>query len=44
MPMADDALAAVRQLEIGMAGQKGREFGLEGLLDQPLRPPRAGFP
>jgi hypothetical protein len=26
-----------------MAGQKGREFGLHGLLDQPLRPRAQDF-
>ena len=35
--MPNDALAAVRQLEIAVRGQEGREFGLHRLLDQPLR-------
>ncbi len=35
--MPDDALAAVRQLEIGVRPQERRELGLHRLLDQPLR-------
>ena len=33
----NDALAAVRQLEIGVRTQERRELGLHRLLDQPLR-------
>ena len=35
--MPNDALATVRQLEIGVRGQESRELGLHRLLDQPLR-------
>ena len=35
--MPNDALAAVRQLEIAVRSQKGREFSLHRLLDQPFR-------
>ena len=37
MPVPNDALAAVRQLEIGVRAQEGRKFSLHRLLDQPLR-------
>jgi Flp pilus assembly pilin Flp len=35
--MPNDALAAFRQLEIGVRAQEGRELRLHRLLDQPLR-------
>ena len=37
MPMPDNALAPVRQFEIGMPGEERRELRLDRLLDQPLR-------
>lgn len=35
--MPNDALASIRQLEIGMRAQEGRELRLNRLLDQPFR-------
>ena len=35
--MPDNALAPVRQLEIGMPGQEGRELRLDRLLNQTFR-------
>ena len=35
--MPDNALAPVRQFEIGMPGEERRELRLDRLLDQPLR-------
>lgn len=37
MPMPNDALATVRQLQIAVRGQEGRELRLHGLLDEPPR-------
>ena len=37
MSVPNDALAAVRQLEVAVRGQEGREFSLHRLLDYPLR-------
>ena len=37
MPMPDNALAPVRQFEIGMPGEERRELRLDRLPDQPLR-------
>jgi hypothetical protein len=37
MPVPNDALVTVRQLQIGVRAKEGRELGLHRLLDQPLR-------
>ena len=37
MPVPDNALAPVRQFEIGMPGEERRELRLDGLMDQPFR-------
>ena len=37
MPVPDNALAPVRQFEIGMPGEERRELRLDRLLDQPFR-------
>jgi hypothetical protein len=38
MPVSNDALAAIRQLVIGMRGHEGVEFRLHRLGDQPTGP------
>ena len=43
MPVPDNALAPVRQLEIGMPGQEGRKLRLDRLLDQTFRPGPQNF-
>jgi hypothetical protein len=37
VPVPNDSLAAVRQLEVGMRAQEGRKFSFHRLLDQSLR-------
>ena len=41
--MPDNALAPVRQFEIGMPGEERRELRLDRLLDQPFRPAPQNF-